>query len=320
MTSEDTTMNDKEIEAEKSSVAGHRARVRDSIDHSSDLDGFADYELLEYILFATIPRKDTKPLAKELIRVFGSRSAGLDAEYDELIRIDGIGGKTAHLLANMLHIALRAEQQRFGASVRLETPQKTAEYMYARFLGQRKERMLLVSLTLENEVIQTNVIAEGTVDTTFVDVLKILRYADRNGAKKIILAHNHPGGTMTFSQADISLTARVVVTCMQTGIEFLDHLVFCDNRYCSMFGNDLLPELLEACKRESTDVAKHASFERSRLMNMAELLRERESHSAGEAQMQAIETYKELLRLPEQMRNEIFAAMFDRMTPEKVEQ
>lgn len=313
-------MDDTEIETAASSVAGHRARVRDSIDHSSDLDGFADYELLEYILFATIPRKDTKPLAKELIRVFGSLSAVLHAEYDELIRIDGIGEKTAHLLANMLPIALRAEQQRFGTSVRLETPQKTAEYMYARFLGQRKERMLLVSLTLENEVIQTDLIAEGTVDTTFVDVLKILHYADHNGAKKIILAHNHPGGTMAFSQADVSLTARVIVTCMQTGIDFLDHLVFCDDRYCSMFGNDLLPELLEACKKQSASLAAHASYERSRLMSMAELVRERENRSGSEAQMQAIETYKELLSLPEPIRNEIFAAMFNPITPGKVEQ
>ncbi len=240
------------------STANHRRRVRDSIERNPDFAGFADYELLEYLLFATIPRKDTKPLAKNLIQIFGSLSAVLHADYYELIRVDGVGDKTAHLLAHVLPIVVRAEYSRFG-DICLTTPAETAKYLSARFLGQTKEHLLMTSLNINDAVIQTDEISSGSVDSATVDIMRILRVADRNGAKQIVLAHNHPGGTMGFSDMDLEMTARVISCCILTGIAFVDHFVFSGNKYVSMFGSDMLASVVEMSKRQCTELSQFLS-------------------------------------------------------------
>ncbi|MDE6397691.1 MAG: hypothetical protein K2L51_00050, partial [Clostridiales bacterium] len=189
---------------------GHRGRVYASVEANPELTGMADYELLEYVLFATIPRGDTKGIAKDLIRTFGSLSAVFHADYYELLRVPGLGKKSAHLLAHILPIVIRAEYARFEQMARLRTAEETARYLYARFLGVNKELLLMISLNTNDTVIQTDEIAYGSVDSMHVNIGKILRVADRNGAKKIVLAHNHPGGTLGFSAADIESTARVI--------------------------------------------------------------------------------------------------------------
>lgn len=259
--------------AERNDSAGHRGRVRAAMDRNPDLSSFADYELLEYLLFATNPRQDTKPLAKELIRMFGSLSAVLHADFYELKRVPGVGDQTAHLLSNVLQIVLRAEYSRFEHPCVLRTAAETAQYMYARFLWRTKEALLMTSLNINDEVIQTDEISVGSVDATSFDIVKLLRCADRNGAKKIILAHNHPGGTLDFSQADIQSTARVVTCCDLLGYTFVDHLVFVGNRYISMFAKDKLSAVLSVCEKHYNAIAKNTAKEqtlRSKLAKMGE--------------------------------------------------
>ena len=284
---------------------GHRARVRASINRNPDLKGLADYELLEYLLFATISRKDTKPIAKELIHKFGSLSAVLHADYEELLRVDGVGEKTAHLLAYVLPIVIQAESQRYGTDFRLDTPKRTAQYMYARFLGQRKEQLLMASLTLNDAVIQINEIASGTVDAANIDVMKILRTADRNGAKKIILAHNHPGGTMHFSASDVELTSQVVTACYMTGIAFTDHLIFYGNRYYSMFGNREIPGMLEACLKYTGALTEEVSRMRATYESLSRRLRESGESDTFHRLYAMLDAYRALFAVEEPMRNEI---------------
>ncbi|MDE7394575.1 MAG: hypothetical protein K2M95_00430 [Clostridiales bacterium] len=288
---------------------GHRARVRESMHRNPELKGLADYELLEYLLFATISRKDTKPIAKDLIRKFGSLSAVLHADYEELLHVDGIGEKTAHLLAYVLPIVMQAESERYGTDLQLDTPKRTAQYMHTRFLGQRKEQLLMASLTLNNSVIQVNEVASGTVDAANVDVMKILRIADRNGAKKIVLAHNHPGGTMHFSTSDIELTSQVVTACFITGIYFIDHLIFYGKRYYSMFGNREMPNMLEACMKYTGALTEEVSRERSTYENLSRYLRESNEGRSPRRLYEMLAAYRALFALDDAVRNEILSGL-----------
>ena len=278
---------------------GHRGRVYASVEANPELAGMADYELLEYVLFATIPRGDTKAIAKDLIRTFGSLSAVFHADYCELVRVPGLGKKSAHLLSSMLPVVIRAEYERFEHTARLCTAEETARYLYARFLGVNKELLLMVSLNTNDTVIQTNEIAYGSVDSMNVDIGKILRVADRNGAKKIVLAHNHPGGTLAFSSADIEATARILSSCMLTGYVFVDHLLLVGNRYLSMFGNDMLVNVLKKCDEHCSKLTMAVAREET-LRSIALKLREPDfTQEPNEVKLSALEAYRKLLSLDE---------------------
>ena len=292
---------------------GHRARVRESINRNPELKGLADYELLEYLLFATISRKDTKPIAKDLIHKFGSLSAVLHADYEELLRVDGVGEKTAHLLAYVLPIVIQAESQRYGTDFRFDTPKRAAQYMYARFLGQRKEQLLLASLTVNDAVIQINEIASGTVDSANIDVMKILRTADRNGAKKIILAHNHPGGTMHFSVSDVELTSQVVTAGYMTNILLTDHLIFYGNRYYSMFGNRDFSNVLDACLKYTGTFTQEVSRTRAAFDSASRRLREGGENDNLQRQYAMLDAYRALFTVDEQARSEILQSLFEQI-------
>ena len=297
-----------EVSEKPLSAAGHRERVRENIDRNPDFSGFADYELLEYLLFATIPRKDTKPLAKELIRTFGSLSSVLHADYYELMRVEGVGEKTAHLLAHVLPIVVRAEYSRFNG-MKLDTPLKSAQFMYSRFMGQNKEKMIMASLSLNDEVIQTDEITEGSIDSAPVDIMKILRIADRNGAKKIILAHNHPGGTMSFSDNDMEMTSRVVSCCMLTGIIFVDHFIFCDNRYISMFGSDILSAALTLCDGHNLRLTQALTRERTIRSMITKIKESGEAGDTYSRQMEILEAYREIFKLSSEEYDAVMASM-----------
>jgi|InofroStandDraft_1065614.scaffolds.fasta_scaffold36735_2 DNA repair protein RadC len=279
------------------SAEGHRERVRESVDRNPDFAGFNEYQMLEWLLFATIARKDTKAIAKELLRTFGSLSAVLHADYYELVRVKDVGEKTAHLLAHILPVVLRAEYNRYNRPERLTTAASAAWYLYTRFLGQTKEILLVTSLNVNDEIIQTDEITEGTVDSAAVDVMKILRIADRNGAKKIILSHNHPGGTMSFSDADMETTARVVACCMMTGFTFYDHLIFSGNKYLSMFGNKELDTIITLSRKLCTRMSAALTAEKTKMQMLSTLqLGERGATlNSNQEKIEILNAYKQLL-------------------------
>lgn len=284
---------------------GHRQRVYASVDRDPDMTAMADYEMLEYLLFATIPRGDIKPIAKDLIRTFGSLSAVLHADYCELLRVPGLGSKSAHLLAHVLPIVIRAEYGRFEHATRLTTAAATARFLYARFLGENKEKLLMVSLNVNDEVIHTDEIAYGSVDSMQVDIAKIVCAVERNGAKKIILAHNHPGGTLNFSDADIETTARVITACTLVGVVFVDHQILVGNRYISMFGDTSLDKVLAICDKYCAKLTESVAAEKSRHSLRMHLREQNDTEDANRQKLQALQTYRQLLLLDTETRQEI---------------
>ena len=184
-----------------------------------------DYELLELFLFNSIPRRDVKPVAKELMRAFGNLGEICAAPLHRLEEIDGIGPKTA-LDLRLLH-TISSHMARKSVLGRPVLSSWTALLDYCRTAMQFEpvEQFRVLFLDKKNRLIADEILGKGTIDRAPVYPREIVKRGLALEASAIILAHNHPSGDPTPSQADIDMTFQIQETCNAVGISVHDHLV-----------------------------------------------------------------------------------------------
>jgi len=205
--------------------AGHRERLRARF-ASAGADSLPDYELLELALFRSIPRRDVKPLAKALIRRFGSFAEVLAAEPGRLAEIDGVGpGVVADLKL------MEAAGQRLARGAIAERPvlsswEAVLEYCRVTMAFSAREQFRVLFLDKRNRLIADEVQGHGTVDHTPVYPREVARRALELAATVVILAHNHPSGDPAPSKADIAMTREVVAVLAPLRIVVHDHVIF----------------------------------------------------------------------------------------------
>jgi DNA repair protein RadC len=202
----------------------HRGRLRQRL---LDKGGaaLADYEILEFLLFAAKPRSDTKPLAKALIKRFGSLSAVLTAEPSELAEVAGLGQASVAALKVVPEAARRlAREQVLGQPV-LSSWSKLLDYCRIALAHEKVERFHLLFLDRQNRQIADETQQRGTVDHTPVYPREVVRRALELGATALILVHNHPSGDPTPSKADIEMTREIVAAGEKLSISVHDHVV-----------------------------------------------------------------------------------------------
>lgn len=219
----------------------HRARMQQRV-LTYGLESLADHELLEYLLFFVIPRRDTNPLAHRLIDHFGGLHQVLDASYDQLLEVEGVGPATARLLVCFLPVNrcyLRSRAQRTG----LETLEKQAEYLLPLFHGQSQEILYELLLDDRFRLLRAVRLAEGVSNSVHLDTKKAVAEALRSGATTVVLAHNHPGGYEVPSAEDAVITGRLMQQLDVVGIALLDHIIVAQDRYLSMRATGRLPRL-----------------------------------------------------------------------------
>ncbi|MDX1423482.1 MAG: DNA repair protein RadC [Kiloniellales bacterium] len=203
---------------------GHRDRLRQRL---LDQGGgaLADYEIIEFLLFAAAPRADTKPLAKALIKRFGSLSAVLSAEPAELAAVSGLGQASIAALKIVPEAARRlAREQVLGQPV-LSSWSKLLDYCRIALAHEKVERFHLLFLDRQNRLIADETQQRGTVDHTPVYPREVVRRALELGATALILVHNHPSGDPTPSKADIEMTREIAAAGEKLGISVHDHVV-----------------------------------------------------------------------------------------------
>ncbi len=203
---------------------GHRDRLRQRL---LDKGGaaLADYEILEFLLFAAKPRTDTKPLAKALMERFGGLAAVLAAEPSELAKVPGLGQASIAALKIVPEAARRlAREQVMGQPV-LSSWGKLLDYCRITLAHEKVERFHLLFLDRQNRLIADETQQRGTVDHTPVYPREVVRRALELGASALILVHNHPSGDPTPSQADIEMTREIVAAGEKLGISVHDHVV-----------------------------------------------------------------------------------------------
>lgn len=202
----------------------HRQRLR-----SRFLEGGAsampDYEILELALFAAIPRRDVKPLAKQLIAHFGSFAEVIAAPIDRLMEIKGVGESVATHLKIVEAAALRLTKTQVLGKPALTSWAALIDHCTATMARSQTEEFRTLFLDRKNILIADEVQAKGTVDHTPVYPREIVKRALELGASAIILVHNHPSGDPTPSRADIEMTRQIADAAKALRIAVHDHLV-----------------------------------------------------------------------------------------------
>ena len=203
---------------------GHRDRLRARF-LKAGADGLADYELLELILFRGIPRRDVKPLAKELLKRFGSFADVLAAAPERLTEVKGLGHAAIVELKIIGAAALKLSQAQVLGRPAIASWRALIDYCTASMHANPTEQFRILFLDKKNVLIADEVQQKGTVDHTPVYPREVVKRALDLGASAIILVHNHPSGDPTPSRADIEMTKLIVRAGEGVGIRVHDHLV-----------------------------------------------------------------------------------------------
>ncbi|MEM9015125.1 MAG: DNA repair protein RadC [Pseudomonadota bacterium] len=212
---------------EKSSqahYAGHRERLRAKFQNAG-LDGLHDYELLELVLFRTIPRRDVKPLAKELIAQFGGFAEVIGAPVERLQEMRGVSEAVALDLKILQAASIKIAQERVLERPVISSWNDLLRYCRAAMADEKTELFRILFLDKKNILIADEVQQRGTVDHTPVYPREVVKRALELGASAIILVHNHPSGDPTPSQADIQMTNQIAAAAKPLNIKVHDHLV-----------------------------------------------------------------------------------------------
>ena len=205
---------------------GHRQRMKNRfLKHG--LDNFEDHQVLEVLLFYAVPKKDTNELAHTLLNEFGSLDKVFEADYDDLIKIKGVGENIASLIkfSQMLSRRYISSTFDYEGTVRLNDPNKLTDYCRNLFKGEKKEIVYAIALDDELFFIDKMKISEGIANKVELPFRKLTEFAFKCNCSRIVLTHNHPNGSMLASRADIEVTENIADMFSSVDIELLDHIV-----------------------------------------------------------------------------------------------
>jgi DNA repair protein RadC len=218
---------------------GHRERLRERF-RSAGAEALSDYELLEMVLFRALPRGDVKPLAKSLIKKFGSFAEVVHAPPTRLREVDGVGEATITELKLIAAAANRVAKGQVQQRTMLSSWNEVLDYCRTSMAFADKEQFRILFLDKRNQLISDEVQQVGTVDHTPVYPREVIKRALELSATAIILVHNHPSGDPTPSQTDIHMTKAIVDIAAPLGISVHDHIIVGKNGHASMKGMRLI--------------------------------------------------------------------------------
>jgi DNA repair protein RadC len=203
---------------------GHRERLRERA-LGGGLSALPDYEALELYLFRIFPRGDVKPLAKDLLRRFGSLAGVLSASVEDLCTVRGIGAAAALDLKLVHELAQRIGLEPMRRRTVITSWSALLAYLKVALAHEPREQFRVLFLDKKNQLIADELMNEGTVDHAPVYPREIARRALELAASSVILVHNHPSGDPTPSQADVEMTRQVITAARTLNIGVHDHLV-----------------------------------------------------------------------------------------------
>ena len=218
---------------------GHRDRVRRRLLNAGP-EAFADYELLELLLFHSIDRVDVKPLAKALLKEFGSLGGVLAASREQLEKHDKLGERTVVHFKAIRETARRLLKESVADRPVVSSWNQLLDYCRIAMADEQTERFRILFLDRKNILIRDEVQQRGTVDHTPLYPREITRRALELQASSIIMVHNHPSGDPTPSRADIEMTNEVRDAAGRLGIALHDHLVIGRESHASFKSMGLL--------------------------------------------------------------------------------
>ena len=215
---------------------GHRQRLKNKFIENG-FQGFEPHNILELLLFYSIPRKDTNEIAHNLLNHFGSLKNVFNASFEDLIQVEGIKENSATLIKMIPQIAKEYVNSSLEESATFDTANKIGEYFVNKYLGEKNEIVYAMLLNNKFELLNVIKIHEGCVNSAFVSPRKILDSVVKHNASMLVLAHNHPEGTVCPSMDDINTTAQLMTAFNAFDIKLVEHFVVAGNEYCPVIHN-----------------------------------------------------------------------------------
>jgi len=225
---------------------GHRQRLRDRF-LERGLSGFSDTEVLELLLSFGTPRSDCKEAARQALVEFGSFAAVFEAPVSSLQRIAGIGPKNSFAIHFVQEVARRYLKERLRGKRYLHSSAEVRDYLIHSLRGLKKEVFTVIYLDSAHAIIDSEVVAEGTINVNTVYPRELISRALERNAAALIVAHNHPSGSLEPSPQDRHLTRTLCLLCSLMQIQLLDHLIIGDGSY-SFADQGLMSTLQEECR------------------------------------------------------------------------
>lgn len=209
----------------------HRERMRTRY-LQGGFDSFATHELLEMVLYYSIPRGDTNEIAHLLIERFGSLDRILEASADELQQVAGVGLKSAILLKLIPELARRYAIERHRVGVVFDSVGKLGQFFCDQYIGEADECLYMMLLDNGMRMIDCTKISKGCVNSSPAPIRVIMETAFNKKAAAVVLAHNHPHGLAVPSANDLELTDLLNSTLDAMGITLVEHIIVANDRFC----------------------------------------------------------------------------------------
>lgn len=226
---------------------GHRRRLRERF-LVRGLEGFTDSDVLELLLTIGTPRRDCKETARALLARFATLAGVMDAGQAELEMVAGIGPKNAFALHLVQAVARRYLRQRLTGREYLRSSREVADFLVHSMRGLKREVLMVILLDTSLAVIDSRIVAEGTLASNTVHPRELIKLALENHAAALVIAHNHPSGSITPSAQDRRLTRHLFIALAFAEIRLLDHLIIGSAEQPFSFADQ---GLLDEIRRES---------------------------------------------------------------------
>ncbi len=227
---------------------GHRERMRRRHELDPDMTTFAPHEALEYLLFNSVYRRNTNNIAHDLIARFGSLANVFDASFDSLRRA-GLSESSISQIKQVLPLANMYNLEKHERARALGSSYDIADHFHTFFMNKSTECVYAALLNAGNKPITTINVGKGDNTSVQIDVFGLLSAAKDKHAVKVVLMHNHPGGIMIPSKADLISTGNIMVQLASVSSMLTDHIIFGPNgSYFSFYQNGLVDMLVERCR------------------------------------------------------------------------
>jgi DNA repair protein RadC len=223
----------------KHSGTGHRARLRERLVGGGP-EALADYEVLEYLLFAGMRQGDTKPVAKALLARFGTLANVLNADPASLQQVSGVGESSAAALKSVAIAARRMARAQVRERPVLSSWQALIDYLSIDMAHLTVERVRILYLDTRNRLIDDHHLGDGSIDEASIHPREVIRRAMDVGASALILVHNHPSGNPDPSQADIQVTRKIAEAGRLLGVTVHDHVIIGAEGHVSLRSKGLI--------------------------------------------------------------------------------
>lgn len=212
---------------------GHRERLRKRFEVEG-LESFEPHEVLELILFYSIPRTDTNPIAHRLLERFGSLSAVVEAPISELCKVEGIGYNSAALLSMLPQLTKQYLLDKNQRGVVLDSIQKLGQFIMPYYVGSNVEKFYLICLDKKCKLLNCTMMAEGSFDNVTVDMRLVCKVALDCSATSVVLSHNHAQGFALPSANDVLVTRQITEALKLISVEVVDHIIVAGDDYISL--------------------------------------------------------------------------------------